>query len=162
MPDLRGVTTHGATGLVEHRGELFDPVGIAAGDVPYIAMSCHETKGGGARGADPDRWMRLLKRLGVGDRVGHPVVATVEVGAVLGPERLDDLQRLAEPADAMVEALDAIHLVLDLRPCRADSELEPPAGEMIDGDGGLGEQRGVSVRVAGDKAADPHAFGGYR
>ncbi len=62
----------------------------------------------------------------------------------------------------MVQAFDAVHLVLDLGPRRSDSELEPPSGKMVYGDRGLGQQRGVAVRVAGDKAPDPHAPRGFR
>src|SRR5256885_4243428 len=98
--------------------------------------------------------MRLLDGLGVGDRVREVVVAPVEVGAVLGEQRLDDLERLAQAPDTMVESFDAIHLVLDLRPCGADAELEPAAGQVIDRDRELREYHRVAVGVSRDQAAD--------
>ena len=59
----------------------------------------------------------------------------------------------------MVEALDAVHLVLDLGPGGADAELQPAAGQVVDGDRELGQDDGVAVGVAGDQAADAHALG---
>ena len=82
--------------------------------------------------------MRLLQRFRVEDRVLELVVAAVEVGPVLSEQRLDDLQRFAQTADAVVEALDAVHLVLDLAPRGADAEFEAPAREVVDGGGQLG------------------------
>jgi hypothetical protein len=103
--------------------------------------------------------MGLLDRLGIGDRVLELVVAAVEVCPLQGEQRLDDLQRLAEAADAVVEALDAVHLVLDHGPGGADAELEAAAGEVVDRDRKLGQHDRVAVGVAGDHAADAHALG---
>src|SRR5712692_5705550 len=47
----------------------------------------------------------------------------------------------------------------DLRPGGADSELEPAARQVVDGDRALREQRRVAVGVARDEAADPRAPG---
>ena len=59
----------------------------------------------------------------------------------------------------MVEALDPVHLMLDLGPRGADAELEPATRQVVDRDGELGEHDGVTVRVARDQASDAHAFG---
>src|SRR5438309_1567551 len=60
---------------------------------------------------------------------------------------------------AVVEALDAVHLVLDLIPRGADAELEAAAGQVVDGDRQLGQHDRVAVGVARDHAADAHALG---
>src|SRR5665213_1218766 len=125
-------------------------------------MPGDEADRAGTRSSDPDWWMRFLDRLGVGDRVGHLVVTTVEVGPLLGPQRFDDPQRLAEPPDPVVEAFDPVHGVLDSRPGGADAELEAAAGQVVDSDRELGQERGIAVGVAGDHAADSYALGGLR
>src|SRR5262249_16279527 len=43
-----------------------------------------------------------------------------------------------------------------------DAELETPAGEVVDCDGGLRQHARMAVRVAGDYAADPDARGRCR
>src|ERR1041384_8492755 len=60
----------------------------------------------------------------------------------------------------MVETFDPVHLVLDLIPGRADAELEPSSGQVIDRDRKLGQHNRVAVGVAGDHAADAHTLGG--
>src|SRR5713226_4447686 len=103
--------------------------------------------------------MRLLDGFRVGDRVLEVVVASLEGRSLLGEQRLDDAQRFAQASDPVVEALKPVHLVFDLRPRGADAELQPPAGQMIDGHGLLGEERRVAIGVARHKAADPDSLG---
>src|SRR5438445_277951 len=109
----------------ELRDQRLDLVWTPTRDVPHIGVTRGQLERRVALGSDPDRGVWLLDRLGVGDRVGHLVIATVEVRPVLGEQRLHDLQRLAEPADAVVESFDPVHLVFDLRPRCADAEFEP-------------------------------------
>src|SRR5690349_17932416 len=92
-------------------------------------------------GADPQRWIRLLDWLRIADRLAHRVVATFEGSARMGPQRSQDLQRLTQAPNAMIQALNAIHLVLGLRPRGSDAELQSSAGEVVDRDGDLGQQR---------------------
>src|SRR6266446_10684302 len=158
-PDLRWIATDRGTCLLEHRSELGDLFGISAGDVPDVRVASDEPQGRGARGSDPDRRIRLLDRLRIGDRVLEVVVAAVEVGPLLGPERLDDAQRFAQHPDAVFEPFDAVHRVLDLRPSRPDAELEPPARQMVDGDRHLGQDDRMPIGVAGDQAPEAHALG---
>ena len=49
--------------------------------------------------------------------------------------------------------------MLVLGPARADAELQPSPGELVDRHGRFREHRGVAVGVAGDRAADPGAAG---
>ena len=102
--------------------------------------------------------MRFLDRLRIGDRVFHAVVATVKVGPLLGPERFDDAQRFAQPPDPVIQTLEAVHLVLDLRPGGTDAELEPAARQVIDSHCGLGQQGGIAVSVARHQAADSRSL----
>src|SRR5450759_1349481 len=155
-PDLGGVATDAPARVLEHRRELFHPFRVAARDVPDVSVACDQPQGADAGRSDPEGRMWLLDGLRVGDGVLEVVVAAVEGGAFLREQRLDDAQRLAQAADAVVEALEAIHLVLDLGPRRADAELQAAAGKVIDGDGLLGQQGRVAVRVSRHEAADAH------
>src|SRR5438105_1638335 len=60
----------------------------------------------------------------------------------------------------MIEARDAIHLMLHFRPGGADPELQPSTREVVDCYRDLGQQRRVTVRIAGDHAAKAHALRG--
>ena len=70
-------------------------------------------------------------RRGVVDRVLDRVVLAVERGARRGASQ-DDLQRLLEPLEALLERaeLEAERVVLELEPARADAKLRP-AAEMM-------------------------------
>src|SRR5438876_1565899 len=157
--DLRGIAADLSAGGVELLDDLLDELGVSARDVPDVGVARREPERAVALGADPDRRIRLLDRFRIGDRVRDGVVAAVKIGPFLGEQRLDDLQRLAEPTDTMVEPLDAVRMVLDLSPRGADPKLEPAAGKVVDGDRDLGEHDRMAVRVAGDKAADADALG---
>src|SRR5438270_3996148 len=85
-PDLRCVTADGRARLVELLAELAHPRRVAAGGVPHVGVARDEPERGLARGADPERRMRLLHRLRVRDGVLHAVVPAVEVRPLLGPE----------------------------------------------------------------------------
>src|SRR6266550_3944401 len=124
-PDVGRVAPDGLAGLVELADQGSDELDVAARYVPDVCVARGQLQRGLALGADPEGRIRFLDRLGIGDRVGHLVVAAVEVRALLGEQRFHDLQRLAEAAHTVVEPLDAVHRVLDLRPRRADAELQP-------------------------------------
>src|SRR5581483_5182159 len=158
-PDLRRVATDRGARLLQLLALLAHPRRVATRRVPHVGVPSDQAHRRLTGRADPQRRVWLLHRLRVRDRVLHPVVAAVEVRPLLGPERLDDPQRLAQPADAVVETLEAVHLVLDLGPRRADAELEAAARKVVDRHRLLGEQRRVAVRVAGDQASDAHAPG---
>src|SRR5438105_2741423 len=158
--DLGGVAAHRTAGIVEFLDDLGHELRVAARDVPHVRVASGQPERGLALGADPDRRVRLLDGLGIRDRVLEVVVAPVEVRSILSEQRVHDLQRFAQPADAMVESLDAVHLVLDLRPRGADPELETAAREVVDRDSELGQDDRVAIRVAGDQASDAHALGG--
>src|SRR5258708_10264193 len=125
-PDLRYVAPDDAARLFELRRELFDPVGIPTRDVPDVAVASHQSQCAFAGCSDPERGVRRLDGFRVGDLVLEVVVASIEVRALLGEQRLDDPERLAQAADAVIEPFEPVHLVLDLRPCRADPNLPPP------------------------------------
>src|SRR2546425_615706 len=159
-PVLSLVAADRAQSLHEHRRELLALLDIPAGDVPDIGVACDKPKRCNAGGTNPDRRTRPLDRFRVCNRVLQVVVAAVEVRALLGPQRLDDPQGLAEHPDAVVEPFDPVHLMLDLSPRRPDAELQPAARQVVDGDGHLGQDDRVAIGVGGDQAAESHALGG--
>jgi hypothetical protein len=93
-----------------------------------------------------------LERLRFGHGVDDLVVLAGEGGAWLGPERADDREGFLEAVGAVAGGAEgeAEHGVLVLGPARADAELDPATGEVVDRHGRLGEYGGVPVGVAGD------------
>ena len=73
-----------------------------------------------------------------------------------------DLDRLAEAGDQLgfVRKGDAEHLVLGHEPAGAEAELEAAAGDVVDRDRLLGQQRRVAEGVAGDQDAEADALRG--
>src|SRR5205814_7144680 len=117
-PDLRGVTPDLAACLIELATLLAGRLRAGrAGTIPDIGVASHDLHHLLATGTDPDWRVRFLNRLWVGDGVFEVVVAAIDRGSVVAPEREDSLERLPQTAHAMVEPFDAVHLVLDLRPC---------------------------------------------
>src|SRR5205814_10362690 len=100
---------------------------------PHVAVTGHDLERPLRTGAaDPDRGMRLLHRLRLGDRVGERVVLPFEARAFLRPEPLDDPDRLPEPPDPLAERRE-VHpelRELGLVPGGADAELEPAVREV--------------------------------
>ncbi len=74
----------------------------------------------------------------------------VEVDGTVAQERPDDRERLLEPVDAVVVRV-AEGAELRLVPARAQAEDEPPAADLVDRGGLLGQQRGVVEVRAGDQ-----------
>ena len=65
-----------------------------------------------------------------------------EVDALLGPEPVHDLELLGEhrePRGGLRER-EAVRAVLALHPAGAEAELDPAAGNVVDGRGGVREQ----------------------
>src|SRR6266567_1057459 len=83
-PDLRGIAPDGAARVLKFADDVPHGLVVAAGDVPDVGMPRDQTQRGLARRPDPERWVRLLQRFRVEDRVLELVVAAVEVGPVLG------------------------------------------------------------------------------
>src|SRR4029077_7568326 len=74
--------------------------------------------------SDPDRWVGLLDRLRLVHRAANPVITAFEGRLVLRPHGLDDLQRLAEHAQALrrLRVVVAVREVFMLVPAGADAE----------------------------------------
>src|SRR2546430_3795744 len=133
----------GAAGAVFSEVES---VGIAGGEA-------HDAQAGSA---DPDRWPRPLGRLRRADRVVDPVVLSVVGRAVVLPEPSRDLETVAELLHAITGRgkVVAVRPVLVLFPTRADAELEPAAGHVIDAGRHLRLERGVAVLDRGHENAE--------
>jgi hypothetical protein len=107
-----------------------------------------------ARPSHEHRRAGPLGRLGVGPDALEAHVLAVVAGLVLGPDRphrLDALGHDRHP-QARVGAVVAHLLAV---PARADAELEPPAGEMVDRGDFLGGDDRVALHDEADPAADP-------
>src|SRR5581483_2469399 len=170
-PDLHGAADPrrvaaevGAVPVEDRRG-FGDGGGLAVGRIPHVrVLRGHAQRALRPAAADPDRGMRPLHRLRLGDRVLEPVVLAVERGGRLAPQRGDDLQRLLEPVRPVRHGAEGQpeHGVLVLGPSRSDAELEPPAGEVVHGHRHLRQHAGVPVRVAGDRTPDAYPLGQRR
>src|SRR5919198_3118199 len=90
-PDLARV----ATDCRARRLELLDLLSgrgrVPARNVPYVGVPRGQSQCALPRRSDPDRWVRLLDRFGLCDRVREPVVPALEARPVLREQRLDDL-----------------------------------------------------------------------
>jgi hypothetical protein len=114
------------------------------GEHPWACRSDHEGR--------PARRSRQQHR--VGDRL----VGTAEGHALAVEERPDDLQRLGEALDAMVEG-DPECVVLGLVPARAEREHQPAAGQLVDRRSRARQQPRAAERGAGDERPDRDALG---
>src|SRR3984893_17501027 len=102
-----------------------------AGAVPYVGVARHQQHHLIAACADPDRWVRFLDRLGVGNRRLSVVVPTIDGGSIVGPQRDHGLDRLTQASHSMIEPLETEHLRFGFGPAGADAELEPAPRKMI-------------------------------
>ena len=131
-------------------------------EVPGVGVAGHVAGGELlTAAADPDGDI-AVDGLGLADSVVDLVVAALERRALLRPEGAHDLDGLAHamhPLGGLGE-VEAVHGVLGLVPSRPDAHVQPPAAYVVDGDGHLGEERGVAVAVAGDHHAAAGAPGG--
>ncbi len=109
------------------------------------------------RPADDDRRVRALDGLGVAERTGEVEVGAVEVERLgLGPQPADDRAGLGEALHGVVEVVEGQAVRVVLAPgqrvagarARADAEVEPAAGDDVDGRGDLGQHRGRPEAVA--------------
>ena len=84
------------------------------------------------------------------------VVAPVEVGSPLAEQRQDDVERLLEPTDPVVER-DPERVELRLVPSGAEAQDEAPSADLVDGRRHLGQDRGIAERDCQDDGPDLHA-----
>ena len=113
----------------------------------------------GADAADPDRRIRALDRLrlrdGVAQLVARPskwCAAAVHSDLMTGSASSSRSARSRGVPNWIPSIVCSFS-----RPGRADAELQPSAGEVVDRDGHLRQHRGMPVGVARDGAADPRA-----
>ena len=141
--------------LVRERGLVdegdVDGVGPARGDPQGAAL---------ALASYPDGQLGL-HRLGLAPRL-----VQLEVGALEGRDLVP--QQAAHALDALLEHVhphlhrwerDAVGLVLDLAPARAEPEIGPAARELVDGADGVGEDRRVAVADGVHEGAASHRAG---
>ena len=112
--------------------------------------------------------MRALDGFGVAERSGELDVGAVEVERlVLGPQPPDDRARLGEAPHGVGGVVEGQAVRLVLAPGQrvagsragADAEVEPSAGDDVDGRGDLGQHRGRPEAVAGHQQAEAQSSG---
>src|SRR5437763_1278446 len=108
-----------------------------------------------AAGAHPDRRMRPLRGRRLDDDVVEPpVMAAMRERLVRGPRLDDDVEAFVEPRVGLVH-IDAEAGEFIVAVALADAEIEPAAGQEIEGRGLLGEQYRVVPRQNDDGSAEP-------
>ena len=111
-----------------------------------------------AAAADPDREPGLHGfRFAL--RVGEREELAREVGAFLAQQAAHAHETLFEDAQPSSRARerDAVRVVFELGPARAQPESDPARGELVECGHRVREHRGVAVPGAVDEAAAPHA-----
>src|SRR5690606_18826463 len=99
--DGRSLAPDSVAVLVEHLRELGELLRCRGHAVPGVGVRRRDPQGALASGAaDPDRWVRSLHGLRLVDGLGQLVVRTVERGAVVSPQRTDDLQGFLETIES--------------------------------------------------------------
>ena len=93
---------------------------------------------------------------GSSTRSSARVVRAREREALAGQRAADDLERLLEARHPLV-VRDAERVELALVPARAEAEHEPPAADLVDRRGHLGDQPRRVKADAGHQRADRHA-----
>ena len=112
--------------------------------------------------ADADRRVRLLDRLRLAAGVVQLVVLPVEGRRSLVSRPDDDLERLVEAVEPLLQRgqVDAVGVALLLVPAGADPELEPAVRDDVERGGHVRQHRRVAVGVAGHEHADPQPLRG--
>ena len=123
---------------------------------------------GGRASADQDRRVGALDGLGVAERPGELDVGALEVERFgLGPQPPDHGARFGEAPHGVGEVVvgQAVRFILAPGPrdggprACADTEVEPSAGDDVDGRGDLGQHRGRPEAVAGHEQAEAQSLG---
>ena len=144
--DRRGIAARllGALGERGQEGVGVQLGALAAGADEPVAEASREPRRGGARGGDVDR-QRLVGLVVHRGLVG-PEEGAVEVDDLRtrGRERLDELDRLAEPGESLglLGPVDA-HRDLVHRLARPDAQDHAPGGKAAEGRERLGHDRRV-------------------
>ena len=83
------------------------------------------------------------------------------VETLLGPRLDDDLDLLCEKVESLsgLEEREAVREVLALVPTRAQADLDPPAGDVVDRHGHPRDDARMSERGRGDERPEPDALG---
>ena len=145
--DLRRIASDALAEAVQHRSLVGEGVGTDERDVPTVGVLGGDLQRSLlAAATDPDRQLGLH---------GPGLVAGVRQREVLAREVGDVVvQQAAEALDALLELveanlrdweLDAVGVVLDLRPPCADPHLGAAARQQIDGRDRLGQHRGMAI-----------------
>src|SRR5262249_14634544 len=101
------------------------------GGVPAVAQSGHAAEGALAAAADPDGRARLLQRHRRHLEIGEVVALRLQLGALLGPERAEELEGFLAPAHALLEG-HAEGGKLALHPADGGAHDEATAREHVD------------------------------
>ncbi len=148
-----------------------DVVDVAARDVPDVGVLGDHAQCRGGASADEDGRVGALDGSGAAEGAGEPVVGAVEVERlVLGPQSPDHRAGFRQVGDGVRGVVEGQTVGVVLAPGQrvagagadADAEVQPSAGDDVDGGGDLGQQGRGPEAVAGDHDADaqPPGVGG--
>src|SRR5262249_31042897 len=141
--DARGVAPERGAMALEDRNLLPELVDRTA-EVPALRVLRDQAQQHLlAAAADHDRRMRLLQGLGIAPGALDPVVAAVELRALVAPHAQADLQRFGELPQARSDRREvvAVGAILVFVPPGAETELEAALAHVIERARHLGQQR---------------------
>ena len=121
--------------------------------IPHVREPGRQAQHPRSVGADEDRRTLRPWPARIHGAVGRGRSTAVEVDLAVPQQGPDDLHRLLEAADAVVER-EAERVVLRSVPARPEAQDETPGADLVQGDGHLGQQRRVPEAGAQDPGAD--------
>ena len=156
--DIGGVPPNIGAVPVEYAHFVAQRVGFASREVPLVCPLGGDAEGPLLPGpANDDRRTGPLHRFGLTAGAPECMEGTLEIGHLVGEERVEDGTGLFEAIEALLPGGKGyvVGPVLILDPTRAESDLEAAVRGNIERGRHVGEHGGVPVGVAGDQHPEP-------
>ena len=160
----RRVAALGAAGLIQRAAQPPACLGVALDRVVLVRPASRHRDRPRLAGAAHDQRHPRLHRLGQGGGALDPVVPSGERRLGLLPLAADDLELLGQQLHPLAQRRkrEPERLVLGLVPARPQAQLDPPARDVVDGDGRARDQRRVAERDRRDHRPQPDPLGPHR
>src|SRR5579884_933869 len=113
-----------------------------------------------AASPNQDRDMWFLHAFRLVDSTPHLIILTLEMSLLLCPHRQNDLECLAQEAQACrcIRVIVAITAILMFVPTSTNTEVESSVREDIDSTRHLCQQRGITIAIAGNCLTNADTF----